>query len=211
MSDVLHSTYLPFTEEQLSEHFAPVGADTTSAGRKLRYYVLSAAAARNWEERPATGPPAEVAKARRHALQIQKDERFWVAAALMSLFYVPDRVRAFAGTLRKSCLGAVPAMEGLATWEDALGDGEKLKLYFEVSLPSPKAYQRNLANHLDDRVLMPHVLAAAQKTKDAGGALEGATRADAVLIAPETGFAVLFEAKVLADASGGIGFDVLRN
>jgi hypothetical protein len=32
-----------------------------------------------------------------------------------------------------------------------------------------------------------------------------------MLIAPKTGFAVLFEAKVLADASGGIGFDVLRN
>jgi hypothetical protein len=33
-----------------------------------------------------------------------------------------------------------------------------------------------------------------------GHALEGATKVDAMLIAPETGFAVLFEAKVLADA-----------
>ena len=45
----------------------------------------------------------------------------------------------------------------------------------------------------------------------AGHALEGATKVDAMLIAPATGFAVLFEAKVLADASSSIGFDVLRN
>jgi hypothetical protein len=34
---------------------------------------------------------------------------------------------------------------------------------------------------------------------------------DAVLIALKTGFAVLFEAKVLADPACSVGFDVLRN
>src|SRR5260221_5951050 len=58
---------------------------------------------------------------------------------------------------------------------------------------------------------MPHILETASNAEAAGHALEGATKADAVLIAPKTGFAVLFEAKVLADASGGIGFDLLRN
>jgi hypothetical protein len=55
------------------------------------------------------------------------------------------------------------------------------------------------------------VLESARETAAAGHALEGATKVDALLIAPETGFAVLFEAKVLADASSSIGFDVLRN
>jgi hypothetical protein len=44
-----------------------------------------------------------------------------------------------------------------------------------------------------------------------GWLCEALTLKAAVLIAPKTGFAVLFEAKVLADASGGITFDVLRN
>jgi len=47
--------------------------------------------------------------------------------------------------------------------------------------------------------------------KRRGMRLEGATKVDAVLLAPDTGFAVLFEAKVLADVSGGVEFDVLRN
>lgn len=48
-------------------------------------------AAREWEDHPATGKRAEVAKAEAHALQIQKDECFWVAAALMSLFHSSGR------------------------------------------------------------------------------------------------------------------------
>lgn len=55
------------------------------------------------------------------------------------------------------------------------------------------------------------MLDSATKTEKAGHALEGATKVDAVLFAPKTRFAVLFEAKVLADASCSIGFDVLRN
>src|SRR5260221_14316416 len=58
---------------------------------------------------------------------------------------------------------------------------------------------------------MPHILETASNAEAAGHALEGATKADGVLIAPKTGFAVLFEAKDLADASGGIGFGLLRN
>lgn len=210
MSEILHEIYLPFTKEQLREHFAPVGIASTDPDLKVRRFCESARAARKWEEHPASGTPAEVAKAKKHALQIQKDEGFWVAAALMSLFHAPDPVHAFASTLG-SCLGAVPPVEGLATWEQALGHGAELKLYLEVSLPTPPGYRGHLVRRLGERVLIPHVLESAWKTAAAGHALEGATKADAVLVAPETGFAVLFEAKVLADASGGIGFDVLRN
>ena len=111
MSELLHPIYLPFTKEQLRQHFAAVGTDTTSADRHLEYYLKSAQAAKAWEEDPAIGTPGEVAKAKKHSLQIQKDERFWVATALMSLFHSPDRVGALAGMLR-SCLGDVPPMEG---------------------------------------------------------------------------------------------------
>jgi hypothetical protein len=210
MSEFFHEIYLPFTEAQLWEHFAPVGADKTSADKHLDYYRKSVQAARDWASSQPSGPPKERAKAKRRGLQVQKDERFWIATALMSLFYVPDRVGALAALLRR-CLGDVPPLDGLATWEQALGDAEKLRLFFEVSLPTPPEYRGELCQQLEQRVLIPHVLASARKTTEAGHALEGATKVDAVLIAPKTGFAVLFEAKVLSDASCSIGFDVLRN
>ena len=123
---------------------------------------------------------------------------------------MPRTVGALAALLRR-CLGDVPPLDGLATWEQALGDPEKLRLFFEVSLPTPPEYREELRQQLEQRVLIPHVLESATRTAAAGRALEGATKVDAILIAPETGFAVLFEAKVLADASSSIGFDVLRN
>src|ERR1022692_138336 len=174
MSESLHPIYLPFTEEQLLAHFAAVGTDTTSADRHLAYYAQSAKTARDWEEHPASGTPAEVAKAQRHGLQIQKDERFWVVTALMSLFHARARVPVLAEMLR-GCLGEVPPMEGLASWEQALGNQEELQLFFEVSLPTPPGYREYLAWRLDQRVLIPHVLNSATNTAVAGRALEGAT------------------------------------
>lgn len=202
--------YLPFTEGQLRHHFAPAGADRTSADKHLDYYRKSVQAARDWVSRPPSGTPAERAQAKRRGLQMQKDERFWIVTALMSIYYAPDRAAVLAALLKR-CLGEVPPLDGLATWEQALGRQEDLRLFFEVSLPTPKEYREELSRHLDERVLIPHLLESAKETAAAGHALEGATKVDALLIAPETGFAVLFEAKVLADASASIGYDVLRN
>src|SRR5689334_22493777 len=77
MSEVLHDVYLPFTEAQLRQHFAPVGADNTSADRHLAYYRKSVQAARDWTSTPPSGTPTEQAQAKRRGLQTQKDERFW--------------------------------------------------------------------------------------------------------------------------------------
>jgi hypothetical protein len=118
----------------------------------------------------------------------------------MSIFHAPGRVPVLAEMLRR-CLGEVPPIEGLATWEQALGDPQQLNLYFEVSLPTPKGYRKYLVDRLPQRVLVHYVLESATRTAADGRALEGATKVDAVLIAPKTGFAVLFEAKVLADAA----------
>jgi hypothetical protein len=210
MSEVLHEVYLPFTEAQLREHFAPVGVDKTSTERHLNYYRKSVQTARDWASRPPSGTPTERAQAKRRGLQMQKDERFWIVTTLMSIFHAPDRVGALAALARR-CLGDVPPVDGLTTWEQALADPEKLRLFFEVALPTTPGYREELCQQLGQRVLIPHVLASAREAAAAGHALEGATKVDAVLVAPETGLAVLFEAKVLSDASCGIGFDVLRN
>ena len=210
VSDVLNEIYLPFSEEQLREHFAPVGTDKTSADRHLDYYRKSVQAYRDWVTNPPAGSPAQQAQAKKRALQMQKDERFWIVTALMSIFHPRQRLPLVAALLRR-CLGDVPHMDGLSSWEQALGSEQELRLYFEVSLPTPPEYRQELAQHLEERVLVRHVMQTARKAAQGGHALEGATKVDAMLIAPGTGFAVLFEAKVLADASCGIGFDVLRN
>jgi hypothetical protein len=203
VSDVLHEIYLPFSEEQLREHFAPVGTDKTSADRHLDYYRKSVQAYRDWVTNPPAGSPARQAQAKRRALQMQKDERFWlIVTALMGIFHSRQRLPLAAALLRR-CLGDVPHMDGLSSWEQALAPEQDLRLFFEVSLPTPPEYRQELAQHLEERVLVCHVTQTARKAAQGRHALEGATKVDAMLIAPGTGFAVLFEAKVLADASCG--------
>jgi hypothetical protein len=128
-----------------------------------------------------------------------------LATALMTLYHAGDgsaREEAFARLLERAGLRPGPEFRH---WEDALAGG--LELYFEVSLPSPRRYHDWLRDHLDERVLIPYLTDAAR----ARARLEGGTHADAVLLAPKTGVAVIFEAKVLSDVSPHVTFDVARN
>jgi hypothetical protein len=81
---------------------------------------------------------------------MEKDERFWVAAALMSLYYANSglgRAELFARLLERAGLRP-PA--GFSRWQDALAGA--LDLLFEVNLPSPGRYRAWLRDHL---VLQP--------------------------------------------------------
>lgn len=198
--NLINPKYLPFTEQQLADHFVP-GADVAA---HLAYYSASAERAAALEANPPAGTPAQIRRAIRWGRQMEKDEKFWVAATLMHLFHAPNRVTLLAETLR-NCLGNTPP-DSLPRWEAALG--QKQSLYFEASLPSPAAYRARLAGQLDDRILVPYLREAAKRS---GRAREGPTVADAVLICPDTGLAVIFEAKVVSDISTGVQFDVLRN
>jgi hypothetical protein len=64
VSGELNKDYLPFSEEQLREHFAPVGTDKTSADRHLDYYRKSVQAYRDWGTNPPAGSPAQQAQAK---------------------------------------------------------------------------------------------------------------------------------------------------
>jgi hypothetical protein len=136
---------------------------------------------------------------------MEKDERFWLATALMSLYYADDgsgRGERFARLLERAGLRPPP---GFPSWEDALAGA--LDLFFEVNLPSPACYRAWLRDHLDERVPIPYL----KKQAEAPGArLEGATRTDAMLLAAN-GVAVIFEAKVLSDISSHVTFDLARN
>ncbi len=208
---VVHPVYLPVHRDQLRRHFARVGGRARGKRRQhLRYYENSASLALQHQSEhhspaaPVTGSGA--CAALNH--QVEKDERFWVAAALMALLHSEDRVIAFTDLLT-SAFETTPRLDGVSTWADALAEDEDnpLELFFEVNLPAPRSYMQWLKDHLDERTLPPWIRAKAARTSQ----LEGATKADAMLIAPKTGFAVVFEAKVLSDASSHTGHDALRN
>lgn len=201
---LIHDKYLPVTEEVLLEHFAPVAA-MGDARRHLTYYLASAQAMADLLAQPPTGSAAAKAAAIRRGRQMEKDERFWIASSLLAVFHAADGQARLTDVLGR-CLGDTPPFRGCDTWDAALG--REPKLYFEVNMPSPPSYREWLAGRLNERVLVPYMREAAATR---GLRLEGATKADAVLIAADTGFAVVFEAKVLADVSGHIEFDVLRN
>jgi hypothetical protein len=202
---VIDQTYLPFPPAQLLAHFAPV-AGSGDPNRYLTYYVTSQRNRRAFLQSHADGVIGD-SKATRLGQQMEKDERFWAVAALMGIFHhSSNRTAAFSELLTR-CEGLQLPIGRFSTWEEALGEDQEL--YFEANLPSPPRYRQYLQEHPNERTLAIPNLRQAAKTR--GGRLEGATKVDALLISPDTGFAVLFEAKVLADMSTGIEFDVLRN
>src|SRR4051794_16217944 len=149
----MHPVYLPFTEAQLLEHFAPVASRIGSeeAQRHLTYYRNSLRRLAEFEAGPQpTGKDARAST--RRARQIEKDERFWVVAALMGVFHASDRIQRLTELLAVA-FGPVPPFDGMGTWAEALsGD---LRLLFEVNLPSPPAYRRWLRDNIADRALIP--------------------------------------------------------
>jgi hypothetical protein len=204
VTDLLHPEYLPFTADELREHFAPV-AGVAEKDRHLAYYRASVDQARKYADlinRGIRPTPTQTRVGR----QMEKDERFWLATALMNLYRAGGgsaRVEAFARLLERAGL---QSRSGFPRWEDALAG--PLDLFFEVNLPSPRRYRDWLRDHLDERAPIPYLRekAAAPRSR-----LEGQTKADAMLLARDTGVAVIFEAKVLSDISTHVTFDVARN
>ncbi|MFC5379330.1 hypothetical protein [Aquipuribacter nitratireducens] len=122
----------------------------------------------------------------------------------MTLFHHDDRLGRFAQLLERAFDGRVP--DGWEGWRDALGDPDRLELFFEVNLPSPPSYKEGLAHRLDRVAILPWVRARGVASRN----LEGATKLDALLLA-STGVAVAFEAKVLSDLSKDTHYDATRN
>jgi len=121
---VVDPVYLPFTEDQLQEHFKRVNGSADH----LTYYRKSAALRR------AEDPPKS-----KLAIQMEKDERFWVVTTLKRL-YDHRADGAALMTALEGCLGAPPV--AFCTWKEALA--EPLRLYFEVALPAPARYRAHL-------------------------------------------------------------------
>lgn len=218
---VVHPVYLPFDRETVLQHFAPVGvlssaeqADPSWRHKYLRPYENSAQLASEHAalEHPApTGRLPQNCTAANH--QIEKDERFWIAAALMSIFHSADRATHLPELLTSvfpdiPISEHAPGLPDIHDWAGALQEDadHPLHLFFEVNLPSPLSYRTWLAHHVDRQTLLPWI-----RSKNVGLRQEGATKVDAMLIAPKTGVAIVFEAKVLSDASSHTERDATRN
>ena len=198
----MHPIYLPFTEQQLLSHFADVrqNGKSTKNAKHLKYYKDSI---QKYNKYLANKPNrlGKSIKEMRKPCQIEKDERFWIATCMMTIFYSQSR-RQELTKLFRNAYGDLPPVRGLNTWEECFG--EDLHLFFEPNLPSPRSYKEWLLRNLTERQFIPYVLMAKKK-------LEGATNVDAILLNSKNGFAVIIEAKVLSDISYDITSDTMRN
>jgi|GEM_PF-528560 len=164
--------------------------------------------------------------------QIEKDEKFWTAACLMTIYYSQNRTKELIDLLTKA-YGHVPPIDikDIKSWDDCIGEREDLYLFFEVSLPSTPAYNDWLSKNLKARQFIPYILDSADGKVEMEGAtllnkkkkmdsmdsadgkveMEGATKVDAMILNSKTGFAVIIEAKVLSDLSCDVTYDTMRN
>lgn len=203
MDEVLDSKYLPFTKKQLLNHFTKVKyRGCTRNERHLNYYNNSISKYHKYLSN--THKKGEPLSEMKIPCQIEKDERFWTASCMMTMFYDDLRQQMLTELFTKA-YGSTPPITGLSSWEDCLkGD---LALFFEANLPSPTLYNEWLNQNLEQKHFIPHIL----KSADGKRKLEGATYVDALIINPRNGFAVVVEAKVLSDISIQITYDVTRN
>ena len=202
---ILHKTYLPFTEKQLRDHFVKVDSDKSDNIEKhIQYYKKNIENYSKYESGQII-PRKDVATIR----QIEKDERFWTASTMMSIYYSNNRT-AELSELLTIAFGPVPPLDSFNSWEECL-DGD-LELFFEPNLPSPPDYLEWLQKNASKHQFIPYLLEHAKKSngefrKD----LEGATNVDALWLNKTNGFSVLIEAKVLSDISSQITYDSMRN
>ncbi|UCF01061.1 MAG: hypothetical protein JSV14_11800 [Deltaproteobacteria bacterium] len=201
---MMHPIYLPFTEKQVESHFAEVkkGRECVSSAKKhLDYFKASIKNYRNCPEgRGQERPLSETKK----PCQVEKDEKFWTAACLMTTFHSKTRSDEIIKLFRKA-YGDVPPIAKLGSWEECVKD--ELHLFFETNLPSPKPYTAWLRESLNNRQLIPYILEGDNGKKN----LEGPTNVDAILMNSDNGFALIVEAKVLSDISYQVTYDVMRN
>lgn len=185
-------------------HFAPVRKEgkCVSNNEHLNYYRESIERYSKFlaSNNDKFGRPL---KESRFPCQIEKDERFWIADCLMTVYYSKER-KADLTKLFEYAFGQKPPVP-VSSWNDCF-EGD-LHLFFETNLPSPKIYKNWLRKNYDRRGLIPYINNSVGSKEN----LEGPTNVDALLINSTNGFAVLIEAKVLSDISQGVTYDCMRN
>jgi hypothetical protein len=202
-SEVLHEVYLPFGGDKLREHFATVKGAKWTPERHVKYYRESANAYKKYLAKHPDRKGKSIEEMR-GPCQIEKDEKFWTAACLMTIFHSESRNEQLIRLMKKA-YGNEPPFPERITWEECFKGN--LYLFFEANLPAPEKYKNWLRQSLINRHFIPYVLESDDGKKN----LEGATNVDAIFVVDPTGFSVVVEAKVLSDISHDITYDTMRN
>lgn len=202
---MMHPIYLPFTEQRLLSHFADVrkNGECIKNAKHLKHYKDSITRYLAFLAKNPDRKGKSISDMRRPC-QIEKDERFWISACMMTIFYSQNRIQELT-KLFIMAYGDFPPLEGLRSWEDCF-EGD-LHLFFEPNLPSPRLYKKWLEKNLAKRQFIPYILDSAYRKTN----LEGPTNVDAILLNSKNGFVVLIEAKVLSDISYETTYDTMRN
>ena len=169
----------------------------------IEYYLRSAA---RYHKHTPEDRLRNVIGELKYPRQIEKDERFWTAATLLTFQYSGSPKEQWTKLLIK-CFGERPLIAGFDSWAQLLGNNPTFLL--EAPLPSPPGYSKWLRENIKSRNLVRYVLDSVEKNQAAK--LEGFTHADAILISEDTGFSVVFESKVMSDVSCQVTFDGARN
>jgi hypothetical protein len=195
----MHAIYLPFTEEQVKEHF--IKAKDSSQDSNLKYYQKSIGRYdENYKEE-------DIASIR----QIEKDEKFWTISTLLTLRH-SDTFKKDLKRLLISVYGEKPPVGTFQNWDECL-DGE-IEVFFEPNFSAPKDYKKMLQEKITERQFIPYILEKAKAKKEDGtfrADLEGPTNVDALILNTSNGFNIVIEAKVLSDISYMTTNDSIRN
>lgn len=200
---MLHKIYLPFSEDKLREHFVQSSIDLLNIEKHISNYKKSIENYSHFEAK------TELLKDIRLIRQIEKDETFWTASSLMTIFHSSNRNNELLHLLTIA-FGEKPPLDNFENWTDCL-NGE-LYLFFEANIPSPKVYLDWLKYNASSHNFIPYIIDKARNKKgDFRSDLEGATNVDALIINSTNGFSVIIEAKVLSDISYQVSYDSMRN
>jgi len=203
MKDKLHDIYLPFTEDEIKEHFVQSVKDLDNIKKHISKYKKSIDNYKLFETNQYSEKNIKLIR------QIEKDETFWTASSLMTIFHSKNSINELQKLLMLA-FGEKPPLDNFDNWANCL-NGE-LRLFFEPNIPSPKGYQVWLKNNVTNRNFIPYIVEHAQNKKNEFRLdLEGPTNVDALLLNITNGFSIFIEAKVLSDISYQVSFDSTRN
>lgn len=200
---MIHKTYVPFTIDELKTHFVKSRKEEDNIEKHISRYLKSV---KNYEKyEKGLSENGESKKTR----QIEKDETFWTASTLMTVFHSSKRNAELKRLLIES-YGEKPPLSNFSSWDECL-EGD-LKLFFEPNIPSPKKYKSWLRDNVTNQNFIPYILDQSKnKQGDYRSNLEGATNVDAIVINSGNGFSIFIEAKVLSDISYQVSYDSTRN
>ena len=110
---MLHKIYLPFSEDMLKQHFVQSDKDLDNIDKHIDKYKKSI---ENYELYETKNP---FDKDLRLIRQIEKDETFWTASSLMTMFHSPNR-NSELQRLFKLAFGEKPPLDNISNWEELL-------------------------------------------------------------------------------------------